>query len=92
MANDSEKGLPPQVELVLQPRRRPSLLIKLAWRVEDAITGINWKHVTYKTCAFSYLAFMMWMTWLVLPLRGHWPIIQIKQSDKVPIVYQDFNK
>ena len=73
-------------------RKRPSLLIRLAWRIEDAMTDLKWKHVAYKTCAFSYLALMMWICWWVLPIPGHWPSFDRAQSDKVPIKFQDFLK
>ena len=75
-----------------QYRKRPSLLIRLAWATEDAVTDINWKHVAYKTCAFSYLALMMWVCWWVLPIPGHWPSFERAQPDKVPIKFQDFLK
>lgn len=74
-----------------QLRQRPSPLVRLAWLVEDFVTGIRWKHVAYKTVAFAYLGVLLWMMYWVLPLPGHWPSI-IRQSDRVPLVYQDFFK
>jgi hypothetical protein len=69
---------------------KPTFYIRLVYRVQDFIDDINWLHVAFKICAYTYIAFILWITWKVLPLHGHWT--PSKQSDKVPIVYQDFSK
>ena len=92
MSGSPEKEAPIDHAPSTHYRKRPSILIRLAWRIEDAVTDINWKHVAYKTCAFSYLALMMWVSWWVLPIPGHWPSFERAQSDKVPIKFQDFYK
>jgi hypothetical protein len=72
-----------------QLRKKPSLFLRLAWIVEDFFGEINWKHVAFKITAFTYLGIMAWITWWVLPIEGHWPTFMFKQSDRVPITYQD---
>lgn len=72
-----------------KPLRRPFYIV-LAHKVEDLIDDINWLHVAFKICAFTYIGFIVWITWHVLPLPGHWDVG--RQSDKIPIQYQDLNK
>jgi hypothetical protein len=85
--DDAPADLPP-----FHQQKRPPLLVKFAWWMEDAITDIRWMHVGYKTLAYSYLAFMFWVLWQVLPVPGHWPSLKSVRSDKIPIFYQDFFK
>lgn len=74
---------------VIRMRKLP-LRIRLRHRVEDFFDDINWLHVFFKLCAFSYIAFLSVIAWQVLPLPGHWS--RAGESDKIPITYQDFTK
>ena len=80
---------PKQVEKVLLKRKIP-LRYRFRYRIEDYIDEINWLHVAFKICAFSYFFFLSFLAWQVLPLPGHWSLTD--QFDKVPITYQNFAK
>src|SRR5690348_6281274 len=57
-------------------------LVQLAHRVEDVIDDINWLHVAFRLFAAIYIAFILWITFLILPFPGHWR--RSTQSDKLP--------
>lgn len=72
------------------PVRRPTWLSRLIFKVEDLIDAFSWVKFFYYLLAYSYFFFLMYLGWIVLPLAGHWDAPN--QSDKVPIIYQDFSK
>lgn len=89
MENVKEKDhLPNPPEGILRFRKIP-LRIRILHRIDDFIDDINWLHVAFKICAFSYIAFLSFIAWQVLPLPGHWT--RPGQADKIPITYQDFS-
>jgi hypothetical protein len=63
---------------------------RLLYRVEDFIDDINWLHIGFKICAFSYLLFLSIIVWQVLPLPGHWSRGTEVETTKLRIPYQDF--
>ncbi|KIW58173.1 hypothetical protein, variant 2 [Exophiala xenobiotica] len=71
------------------PVRRPTWLSRLIFKVEDLIDAFSWVKFFYYLLAYSYFFFLMYLGWIVLPLAGHWDAPN--QSDKVPIIYQDFS-
>ena len=71
------------------PPRRPIGRVLLRM-LENFIVDTSWKHVAYKLCAYSYLTFILWITWHVSPFSNNWVIP--RQTDGVPIVHQDFAK
>ncbi|OAG37964.1 hypothetical protein AYO21_07814 [Fonsecaea monophora] len=79
-------------ELPLQPLR-PALLTRLKWHFRDGLdyfNELNFPRVMYHLLSIVYFCFILYLTYYVLPLPGHWTPIQ--QSDKVPVVSQDLNK
>jgi hypothetical protein len=72
---------------VLRLRKLP-LRIRLLHRIEDYIDDIDWRHVAFKTLAYTYLAFILFIAWQILPIAGHWD--RPGDADKVPINYQSF--
>ncbi|KAI1613441.1 hypothetical protein EDD36DRAFT_465565 [Exophiala viscosa] len=68
--------------------RRPTWLLRLTFRVQDLIDSFSWIRFVYYLCSYSYFCLMMYLAYVVLPLPGHWDTKY--QSDKVPMVYQDF--
>ena len=58
--------------------------------LENFLVETNWKHVAFKLCAYTYLAFILWITWHIAPFSKHWIIS--RQNDGIPIVHQDFTK
>lgn len=90
MADVTEKFPPVIVRedgTIIHLRKLP-LRVRLLHRVEDIIDDINWVHVAFKVCAFSYFAFFAFLAWQVLPLPGHWT--RAGDADRVPIAYQNF--
>jgi hypothetical protein len=71
-------------------RRSPPLSRRIIWRILDAWDNINWLHIAFQICAYTYIAFILYITWKVLPVPGHWS--SDVQSNRIPIVYQDVNK
>ncbi|OAL39099.1 hypothetical protein AYO20_01417 [Fonsecaea nubica] len=79
-------------ELPLQPLR-PPLLTRLKWHFRDGLDYFNesnFPRVMYHLLSIVYFCFILYLTYYVLPLPGHWTPGQ--QSDKVPVVSQDLNK
>jgi len=72
------------------PALRRAFSIRLLHEAEDVVDDINWLHVAFKTVAYSYIAFILWITWQVLPLPGHWSTSA--SSDTMPMVYQDLQQ
>jgi hypothetical protein len=63
---------------------------RLLYRVEDFIDDVNWLHIAFKICAFSYLLLLSLIAWQVLPLPGHWSRGTEVETTKLRIPYQDF--
>jgi hypothetical protein len=49
----------------------------------DALQDLNIYHFAFKTVAYSWLAFIAWMTWKISPFSGAWTLPQ--RTDRVPI-------
>ena len=80
-------------EAQLQPVRQRITVpfyTRLRYKIEDFVDEINWLHIAFKSCAYLYITVIAYITWMILPINGHWtPKIQ---SDKVPVIYQDHSK
>ena len=92
--------MPPE-EKLLQTEieaQRPSLRqrttvpfhTRIRYKIEDFVDEINWLHVAFKTCAYVYIAVIAYITWMILPINGHWA--PKTQSDKLSVHYQDYSK
>ncbi|KIW22244.1 uncharacterized protein PV07_12150 [Cladophialophora immunda] len=79
----------------LEPRPqplRPPLHTRIRWHIRDGLdyfNELNFPRVMYHLLSFVYFSFILYLTYYVLPLPGHWTPIQ--QSDKIPIISQNLN-
>ncbi|EXJ57809.1 uncharacterized protein A1O5_12367 [Cladophialophora psammophila CBS 110553] len=83
----AKKDLKPSV----QPPRAP-LLTRLSWQMSDALDylkELNFPRIMYHLLSLAYLSFIVYLTYYVLPLPGHWN--PAPHSDRVAIVSQDLN-
>jgi hypothetical protein len=49
----------------------------------NALQDFNIYHFAFKTVAYSWLAFIVWMAWKISPFSGAWTLPQ--RTDSVPI-------
>jgi hypothetical protein len=97
MINDKEAGglLEPKSPFLEVPRpRRPGLATRVSWAAEEIVDNYvgerNLARFSYHFLSMIYLAAILWLCYIVLPLSGHWPTL--RQEDKVPLIYQDIKK
>lgn len=61
-----------QQEKVLIRTQGFSISRRFGKDLEEMVIAINWLHITFKVLALSYVALVLWLTWVILPLPGHW--------------------
>jgi hypothetical protein len=49
----------------------------------NALQDFNIAHFAFKTMAYTWLAFMIWVAWKISPFSGSWTLPQ--RTDRVPI-------
>lgn len=71
-------------------RRRPGLITRLSYRVEDLIDEWDWGRVFFHFLAGVYLGIIIFFIYYFFSIRGHRN--GRPDSDKLPIVHQDYDK
>lgn len=66
------------------------LITRIGWKLEDFLEEINWLHVAFKLCAYTYISLIAYLTWWILPINGHWN--PSGQSDRLSVTQTDFEK
>ncbi|OAP55524.1 hypothetical protein AYL99_10497 [Fonsecaea erecta] len=79
------------LELSMEEARAP-LFTRLKWRIRDGLdyfSELTFPRIMYHVVSCLYFAFILYLTYCVLPLSGNWT--PIRQSDRIPAVSQDLN-
>lgn len=75
---DSDLSATPMPKL-----RRPGVLTRMRWAVEDWVEEMNVTRFMYHILSVIYLCFILLLAYLVLPLPGHWPAQ--RDADNLPL-------
>lgn len=66
--------------------RRPRMLTRVSWAASEVwdnhIEELNFPRCMYHLVSTLWLCLMLYLTWWILPIRGHWT--STRQEDKVP--------
>ena len=90
--SNAEKGETVHVQVSTPKRTR--LLGRVSWAVDDIVDNyageLNFARCMYYLFAYTWAIFILFLTWKLLPIHGHWP--EMRQWDSVPDQYHDLNR